>query len=103
MLSLTSRIHNFVAAGTTTPHFTAQLGSSINIYRETLKSETADLRGTIKKIHALIDGLQDYWAKLLPDLDSATLLYSRMSLHRHFLERKLLEDYLDNMLYVASP
>ena len=103
---LTSRIHRFQVfqrAGITTPRFTAQLESTINIYRETLKIESTDLRETIQNIHALMDALQAYWAKLFPDFDSATLLYSRMSLQRQFLERKLLEDYLENMPYIVSP
>ena len=50
-----------------------------------------------------MDALQGYWAALFPDLDSATLHYSRMSLQRRILERKLLEDYHENVPYVVSP
>ena len=97
------RFQEFKAAGVTTPRFTMQLQSIINIYLETALGEPANLEETAKNIQALMDALLDYWARLFPDFDSATLLYSRMSSFRSFLERKLLEDYVDDMPYLVPP
>lgn len=97
-----SRLAALKAANIGTPRFIAQLESTIKIYGEIMKMEPANLYETTQHIKALMDALEEYWAKLFPNFDSATVLYSRMSMQRQFVTSKLLEDYLD-IPYVVSP
>ncbi|ERF73952.1 hypothetical protein EPUS_05375 [Endocarpon pusillum Z07020] len=97
-----SRLSALKAANIGTPRFIAQLESTIKIYGEIMKVEPANIRETTQHIQALMDALDDYWAKMFPSFDSAAVLYTRMSMQRQFVTSKLLEDYLD-IPYVVSP
>jgi hypothetical protein len=96
------RFETFKAAGITTPRFTAQLESTINIYREMMKSESPNPKQSEVHIEELLNSLDDYWARLFSTFDKATLLFQRMAAHRGFLEQKLFEDYLNRMPFVLD-
>jgi hypothetical protein len=96
------RFEVFQMAGPTTPRFAAQLESTINIYRETAKLDSADIRETTNNIEALMDDLMEHWAKVFPSFDEAAMFYRRMSAYRYFLQEKLREDYLKKKPHIVS-